>query len=325
MILIDLSNTFYRSYYVLENKYNDEVNKYGSASFKIDYNILLEYILKELQIREDQFKHDYGKIVLCCDSRSNWRYKYFQEYKQKRKEDKASDNRDWNYIQGEYTKVKQELANNTKYVVLEVNDLEADDLIALACFTNNSDILIVSVDKDLNQLVDNDRIKQFSPIVNDYVTNTHHPLNEAILTGDSSDGVPNIFSDDNHYVRENKIRAKPVSAKIKEYFKNYETITEDVMISFIDDYNSNIKKQEDILDKDKILHNWNRNRLMIDLKSIPKEYYSVFGNAVKEAISLSLNNEDKHNEWVKSIINNKENDSSENNDTDDIDIGDLFD
>ena len=30
--------------------------------------------------------------------------------------------------------VKQELANNTKYVVLEVNDLEADDLIALACF-----------------------------------------------------------------------------------------------------------------------------------------------------------------------------------------------
>ena len=157
------------------------------------------------------------------------------------------------------------------------------------------------------------------------MTNAHHPLNEAILTGDSSDGVPNIFSDDNHYVRENKIRAKPVSTKIKEYFKDYETITEDVMISFINDYNFNIKKQEDILDKDKILHNWNRNRLMIDLKSIPKEYYSIFGNAVKEAISLSLNNEDKHNEWVKSIINNKENDSSENNDTDDIDIGDLFD
>ena len=323
MILIDLSNTFYRCYYVLENKYNDEMAKYGAASFSINSEKLLEYILREIQYREDQFKHDYGNVVLCCDSRSNWRYKYFNEYKQKRKEDKASDNRDWDYIQGEYTKVKQELANNTKYAVLEIDDLEADDIIALTCFTNNSNIIIISVDKDLNQLVDNKRIKQFSPTVNDYITSDHHPLNEAILTGDSGDGVPNIFSDDNHYVREDKIRAKPVNAKVKEFFKQYETITEDAVKCFIDNYNATAKKPEDHLDRDKILHNWNRNRLMIDLRSIPDEYYDIFKESVSKAIKLALNNKNTHNDWIKSIINNNEDNSSEQND--DLDIGDLFD
>ena len=61
-----------------------------------------------------------------------------------------------------FEEIKNDIKTNSKYIVIEVPRLEADDLIALTTKYSQEAIMIVSNDKDLNQLVDGQRIKQFS-------------------------------------------------------------------------------------------------------------------------------------------------------------------
>lgn len=315
MILIDMSNIFYRCMFVLEKLHKDEATKFNVDSKQITKDELLPMMLKEVLSIEDKFKFDWGKVVICCDGKGNWRYDFFKEYKQKRTENKENDERDWEYLRTLFEEIKQDIKNNTKYIVIEVPRLEADDLIALTTKYSQEAIMIVSNDKDLNQLVDNQRVKQFSLMSNDYVDREHHLLYEAILTGDSGDGVPNIFSDDDHYVKEDKVRAKPVTKGMKEYFSD-KILNEASLICYINEIN---EKSKDKLDLNKILHNYQRNRVMIDLSMIPDVYTNEYKQECIKSIELAKSNENKHKEWVDSIINNND-DNSE-----DLNLEDLFD
>jgi len=308
MILLDLSNIFYRCIFSLE-KINNEIPNYQPT-----LNELEKSMVNEISSINDKFKYDWGRLMICCDGRSNWRYKYFKEYKQKRAEDKAKDERDWNYLRDLFEKVKQDIRDNSDWPLIEVYELEADDLIALITKFSKDNLLIVSNDKDLNQLVDGSKVKQYSLMNNDYVSREHHLLNEAILTGDAGDGVPNIFSDDNHYVREDKIRAKPVTKGMKEYFSD-KIVNEASLIVYINEINSKSKEE---LDLNKILHNYQRNRMMIDLSMITTVYESEFKKVVMSSVEQA-NKNTNHQKWVDSIINNKDEESE------DLDIGDLFD
>lgn len=310
MILIDLSNIFYRCMFVLEKLHKDESDKFNVDSKQITKDELLPMMLKEILTVEDKFKFDWGKTVICCDGKGNWRYDYFKEYKQKRTENKEKDDRDWDYLRGLFEEIKQDLKNNTKFIVIEVPRLEADDLIALTAKYSKEALMIVSNDKDLNQLVDGQRIKQFSLMSNDFVDREHHLLNEAILTGDSGDGVPNIFSDDDHFVREDKVRAKPVTKGIKEYFSD-KIINEDSLTEYFDNTDVDLKK---------ILHNYNRNRMMIDLRMIPVEYEKEYKDECIKSIEQAKSNEDKHSSYIDSIINN-----NTDEDSDELKVEELFD
>lgn len=308
MILLDLSNVFYRCLFSLE-KINNEIPNYQPT-----LNELEKSMVNEISSINDKFKYDWGRLMICCDGRSNWRYKYFKEYKQKRAEDKAKDERDWNYLRDLFEKVKQDIKDNSDWPLIEVYELEADDLIALITKFSQDNLLIVSNDKDLNQLVDGSKVKQFSLMNNDYVSREHHLLNEAILTGDAGDGVPNIFSDDNHYVREDKIRAKPVTKGIKEYF-----LDKDIDEKSLTDYfKVLIENGKCDISMDNIIHNYNRNRMMIDLKMIPIEYESEFKKSVVNAVDKA-NGNTHYKTWLDSLINNKDEES------DNVNIGDLFD
>lgn len=316
MILIDMSNIFYRCMFVLEKLHKDESVKFNTDYKQITKDELLPMMVKEVLSIEDKFKYDWGKVVICCDGKGNWRYDFFKEYKQKRTENKENDERDWEYLRGLFEEIKNDIKTNSKYIVIEVPRLEADDLIALTTKYSQEAIMIVSNDKDLNQLVDGQRIKQFSLMTNDYVDREHHLLNEAILTGDSGDGVPNIFSDDNHYIREDKVRAKPVTKGMKEYFSD-KIVNEASLIVYINEINSKGKEE---LDLNKILHNYQRNRMMIDLKMIPTIYEKDYKNECIKAIELAKSNEDKHSAWIDSIINN-----NTDEDSDELTVEDLFD
>lgn len=320
MVLVDLSNIFYRCLFFLES----QQKKDNVDNIVIDKDMLLKAILKELRYREDQFSLDYGRLILCVDSNKNWRNDYFKQYKLLRKENREKDDKDWTYLFSLFDSIIDDLKNNTSYVVIRVDKLEADDIIALCCQKSNEKIVIVSLDKDLNQLIDNKRIKQYSPRDNDFIKEPKITLNEAILTGDSSDGVPNIFSEDDHYTSNNNVRAKPVTKKVKEYFANLNEIKEDNIINFVTYYNNNVKKDEDKLNTQNIINHFNRNKRMIDLHMIPEEYLPIFKENLKQAIQIANNNKLNHNIWCDNIINDSQQNDI-NNKQDEIDIGDLFD
>lgn len=307
MILLDLSNIFYRCIFQLE-KLNNEIVNYQPTKIE-----LLTSMVNEISSINDKFKYDWGRLMICCDGKGNWRYKFFKEYKQKRSEDKAKDERDWDYLRDLFTQVKEDIKSNSNWPLIEIAELEADDVIALITKYSKDDLLILSNDKDLNQLVDGSRIKQFSLMTNDYVAREHHLLNEAILTGDSSDGVPNIFSDDNHFIKEDKTRAKPVTSTIKSFFLDND-VNEDNLTAYFGDLASKGKCDISI---DNIIHNYKRNRMMIDLSMIPMEYEPIFKEEVVKAVDIA-NNNTNHQKWLDNLINNKDTESE-------TDIGDLFD
>ena len=113
-------------------------------------------------------------------------------------------------------------------------------------------VLVVSSDKDFQQLQKYSNVQQWSPMKQDFLLceNSKDFLVSHIISGDSSDGVPNILSDDDTFMVEGK-RQRPCGKKKIEIFKD----------RFLN---------ENIIDDD-IKKNWDRNTRMIDFDSIPDE------------------------------------------------------
>ena len=101
--------------------------------------------------------------------------------------------------------------------MIQVPHAEGDDVIAvLAKHANNclkEQSLIVSSDKDFNQLYKYKKIRQYSPMRGKMLTgiNAEAYLKEHIIRGDKGDGIPNILSAGDCIVEGN--RQKPVSKK----------------------------------------------------------------------------------------------------------------
>ena len=154
----------------------------------------------------------------------------------------------WNEFYDIMNVIHDEIIHNLPYKNLQINDAEADDIIAIISKHNhtNEKILIVSSDKDFQQLQRYSDVYQYSPIKKDFLTceDPENFLLEHIIKGDSSDGVPNILSDDDVFVKEDK-RQKPCGKKKIEIVK-----------SELSEWNET--------------DNWNRNQLMIDMNMIPE-------------------------------------------------------
>ena len=102
---------------------------------------------------------------------------------------------------------------------------------------------------------------------------------------------------------------------MKEYFAD-KILNEASLICYINEIN---EKSKDKLDLNKILHNYQRNRVMIDLSMIPDVYTNEYKQECIKSIELAKSNENKHKEWVDSIINNNDENSE------DLNLEDLFD
>lgn len=288
MILIDFSYFLHRQVFSLL-KDKEPIN---SELIYPDYNELYKSILRSIRIIEDKFSEDYGRIVICNDSKDSWRNDYFKYYKAKRKESREKDIYDWNKIYEHFENIKKDLKDNTSYIVLSIDRLEGDDCIAFLCKyrPEKEKNLIVSVDKDLNQLIQHKWVHQWSPLTNDFVAKDINKLKELILKGDASDNIPNIFSDDDHFMKEEKTRAQSVTSKLIESI-NIES--ENLVRSYFFD-NPNIEK---------IIKNFNRNKKLIDLTLIPEEYDIEFKKQMKNSILISNQNKNTHNDYCWNILN----------------------
>ena len=189
MILIDFTQTIIAGLMAQLKSNDNEINE----------NMLRHMILNSLRNYQKKYAGDYGDIVLCTDAANPWRREYFPLYKANRKKSREADDRDWKLIFDTLQVVKDEIKENFPYRYMYVERCEADDIIAVLSKVIKEDVLIISGDKDFQQLQKYDNITQWSPNLNRMIdcVQPEEFLKEHVLKGDTSDGIPNILSNDN--------------------------------------------------------------------------------------------------------------------------------
>lgn len=209
----------------------------------------------------------FGKPILCLDSRHYWRKDEFKYYKQNRKKARAKSTMDWDLFFEYFNKVKQELKDYVPYIVLDVDKCEADDTIYLLAMKAQEPVMIVSADKDFLQIqVHKKNVKQYSPMVKKLISlNTNsYSLIEHIIRGDSSDGIPNIKSDADVFLCDDK-RQKSITA---------------VLVNDAE----RLDRTELICENKVQLEAFKRNQLLIDMSNIPENYKKIIRDTYKDAL-----------------------------------------
>lgn len=251
MILLDFSQTII-SGLMMQLKISDG---------EISEDLLRHMILNSIRAYQRKYSAEYGKIVLCADAKYPWRKDYFPAYKANRKKNRDSDDRDWPAIFETLDKIKREIKENFPYHFIQVPHAEADDVIAVLTKTfYHQGILIISGDKDFQQLQKYPNVKQWSPNLNKFVKPEcpQSFLIEHILRGDKSDGIPNILSDDDCIT--NGTRQKPLTKRVVEqYIKN------------------------GMVQDDKYYRNYRRNQTLIDLDHIPESLEAEIMNTFESS------------------------------------------
>tara|TARA_Y100000296_G_scaffold60325_1_gene69871 strand:+ start:6439 stop:7317 length:879 start_codon:yes stop_codon:yes gene_type:complete len=235
-----------------------------SKSKTPDENKVRHMILNSLRMYRTKFSSEFGELVLCYDSKHYWRRDYFPQYKANRKKIRESNDKDWTAIFSCLNQIKDEIFNNLPYKVLEVYGAEADDIIAALCGElefDNGKTLIISGDKDFIQLQKFKNVFQYSPITKKFI-NGENPvryLQEHILRGDTSDGIPNVLSPDHTF--EQGLRQHPIGKKkIEAWLDNEHPKLENMPI-------------EDVLPNEEVIRNFQRNLKLIDLSKSPPELF----------------------------------------------------
>ena len=205
MIILDLSQVMIATLMAqLGNHTNAE----------LDENLLRHMILNSIRANKMKFSSEFGEMVIAADDRKFWRRDLYPYYKANRKKTRDASELNWNVIFDSLNKIREELKESFPYPVVQVDSAEADDVIAvLTKHYNYNKILILSGDKDFQQLQRYPNVKQYSPVLKKYIT-CRDPdmfLKEHIMRGDVGDGIPNFLSADATFV--DGTRQKPLATK----------------------------------------------------------------------------------------------------------------
>ncbi|MCG7944786.1 MAG: hypothetical protein JAZ07_00410 [Candidatus Thiodiazotropha endolucinida] len=222
------------------------------------FNIIRKYNL--------MFREEYGQMVICIDSKNSWRREYFPEYKALRRKNRKEDKHDWKAIFEIFNQTKDELNDVTPFITIEVPGCEADDIIGHLCATKHpgEPIVIVSPDRDFVQLHQYPNVQQYSNLQKKWVKAKKEPvfeLEEKIMKGDAGDGIPNVLSNDDVLIAEDKRQTPLVAKKVDMLIKDPEALGTTVARRVI------------------------RNRTLIDLRRTPEE--------LKKEIDVQYNKEHK--------------------------------
>ena len=273
MIILDLNQVMISNLMVqLGNHTNTEVEE----------NILRHMILNSIRSYRQKFKSEYGDLVIACDDKNYWRRQVYPYYKANRKKARDKSELDWTAIFEALNKIRAELKEVFPYPTIQVDTAEADDIIATLCerYSMNSDekILILSGDKDFNQLQKYKNVDQFDPVRKKWIRadDPYKYVQEHIMRGDAGDGIPNFLSDDDTFVTSK--RQKPLTQKK------------------IDAY---LGRDPSEFCDDAMLRNYKRNQQLVDFAYIPSE--------IKERILAELNTQSgkKRDKLFNYFIQNK--------------------
>lgn len=210
MILVDLNQ-------VILSGMMAQLNSDTKLKNGLSEDLVRHMVLNILRNHIRNFKADYGEVVLCCDNRNYWRKGVFPFYKAGRKKAREKSDLDWTLIFDILGNLKQELKDNFPYKVLDVDDAEADDIIGTLVPRHimHENVLIISSDGDFLQLQKYNnqnskfRVDQYNPAKKKLIKSENPllELKEKIIRGDKGDGIPNVLSPSDTYVREIKSKA----------------------------------------------------------------------------------------------------------------------
>ena len=241
MILIDLNQVMI-SNLMAQNR--------GNLSELPSEDAVRHSILNTIRAFNVKFKDDYGEMVLCSDAAAPWRRDIFPNYKHQRRKGRVESQIDWEGLFYIMSNIREEFKFKLPYRVLHIDKAEADDIIATLVAQQTEDLyLIISGDKDFIQLQHYGNVYQFSPLLKSFIGEQLDAtvfLREQIIKGDRSDGVPNILSDDDIFLRDE--RQRPINKKRLEEWSNIDNIP----------LGSETRKYYD------------RNKRLIDLSMIPE-------------------------------------------------------
>ena len=270
MILVD-ANQIAISHLMVRHKIEDGIN----------VETVRRSIVRVLARIEKKYGLEYGKMVLCYDDKDYWRRQVVPFYKQNRKKERANSKYDWDKVFSVLNKIRDEIRSNFPYHVIQVQGAEADDVIASLVRLNlrqnkPEPILILSADKDFIQLHRYPLVKQYDPIRNRWIENDNPVayLQEHIIRGDRSDGIPNILTCDDAIVT-----GKPQKKMSKEKIASLASMDPQEFTNFIR------------------LRNWKRNSELIDFTKIPTP-------VVERIISFFTRSKPKQSLQIQYFIDN---------------------
>lgn len=201
------------------------------------------------------------RCVLAMDADTYWRKEVYPEYKANRRRFKDGAIVDFESFDSFYQGYMTDFAFSfTNVPCIKVADSEADDVIAVLTKYHSGlgdSIVVVSADKDFNQLTSYPNVKHYSPMTRREVLtiNPKKELEIKVICGDSNDDIPPI--------------KRGIGAKTAEKLLN----------SGADILNSS----------DTVLaENYKRNRILIDFDLIPDRISRTIIEEYKKFTSVSV-------------------------------------
>ena len=251
MILVDFSQV------LISNVMQEMVQ---AKVFSPDLDMFRHMVLNSLRSYRAKFGNEFGELVICCDGEgSSWRKNIFPYYKAARKKVKTESKFDWKEIYRNVEILTDEVAKFFPYKLIKIPHIEGDDIIGVLTKHTvvefpNEKILILSGDKDFQQLQVFPNVQQYDSVRKKWIK-TKNPrkfLIEHIARGDTSDSIPNCYSDDDVFVSS----------------KRQKCMTKDRVKQIL-----NAGNLEDVLNDDQH-RNYKRNECLISFEFIPETIQS---------------------------------------------------
>lgn len=275
-ILIDSLNTFFRA-------------KHGVRG-DLDLKIGMSLHVMLSSVRKTWREFNGTHVVFCCEGRS-WRKDYYPQYKANRKIDRSllteREIEEDQIFSDTYNEFIEFIRNKTNCTVLQHPRLEADDLIAGFIQQHPTDQhIIISSDSDFVQLISNN-VKQFNGVSNVLTTVEGYFDEKLKPIKDSKTGKPKEVPNPQWLLFEKCIRGDATDNIFSAFPGARKT-------KMLEAFNDNSKgyawnnlmlqryKHHDGTDH-KVLDDYNRNRLLIDLTAQPDDIKEV----IKETITAN--------------------------------------
>jgi predicted nuclease of predicted toxin-antitoxin system len=138
-------------------------------------------------------------IIVAQDGRDSWRKDYYAPYKANRKEYRESHEEiNWEEKYNEINNIILQLKKSEVFHWIQIPKIEADDIMAVACkHYKDKECIIVSIDKDLEQLAYYENVKIYSLLTKyknvkgayKIVNNPLKIILDKVKNGDVSDNI----------------------------------------------------------------------------------------------------------------------------------------
>lgn len=234
---------------------------------------------------------DKVETYLVLDGRGGyWRREIYENYKADRVEKRGRDNIDWEAVYANFDKFLGSVEKYIPWYITKVPKCEADDVIAvLAAEDNESNIIIHSTDSDYVQCL-KENVKLYNPN-HGYITipgvvkvasdkihceSVEEFLLYSIMTGQAGkDNVFNIKTASDWQPTDEAKRRPPFGPKTSQKLWN----------KLGKDYD----KLNDWLQENSLQENFERNKALIDLSTIPESYKQQIREAIASSVFQNKN------------------------------------